>query len=58
MPIQFTSAMPITKYSSVILNKLAFYPPFSLIHVGRIAFSSLGSCKIEWLLQNHQSFIL
>ena len=38
--IYFTSAMPITKYSSVILKSRHFYPPFTLIPVGRIAFSS------------------
>ena len=40
MPIQFTSAIPITKHSSAIQISWHFYPPFSLIPVGRIAFPS------------------
>ena len=42
MPIQFTSAMSITKYSSIIQINLHFYPPFTLIPMGHIAFPSFG----------------
>ena len=46
MPLQFTSAMFITKYSSAIQISWHFYPPFSLILVGHIAFPS------SWRLQD------
>ena len=42
MPIQFTSAMSITKYSSVIQISWHFYPPFTLIPVGRNLFQVIG----------------
>jgi hypothetical protein len=38
--IYFKSAMPITKVFFCNLNKSTFYPPFSLILVGHITFSS------------------
>jgi hypothetical protein len=40
MPLQFTSVMSITKYSSAIQISWHFYPPFTLIPVGHIAFPS------------------
>ena len=42
MLLQFTSAMSITKYSPAIQISWHFYPPFTLIPMGHIAFPSFG----------------